>query len=319
MRFSRAITGAALLALSLLSGRAELVNGIKAVVHDSVITLEDVDELTAQTADVLTRQYHNQPEVFQQKMGEAAAENLEKLLARQLILREFSSAGYSMPENFIEEAVQARIRGQFGDRTTATRTLQARGITYEKFRQQIRDQIIVSAMREKNISSGLIISPHKIDVYYQAHKDSFKVEDEVKLRIIVLNRPVDPSSTNAAALAQDLLAKLNAGESFEKLARENSQGSQRAQGGDWGWVEKSVLRKELADTAFSLKPGRHSGVIETPEAYYLMLVEDARAAHAKTLAEVREQIEKNLLLDEQKRIEKQWIDRLRKKTFVLFF
>ena len=57
------------------------------------------------------------------------------------------------------------------------------------------------------------------------------------------------------------------------MASVYSQGSQHNQGGDWGWVERSVFRKELADVAFTLKPGQVSDVIDTPQACYLMLVE----------------------------------------------
>ena len=60
------------------------------------------------------------------------------------------------------------------------------------------------------------------------------------------------------------------------MAAVYSQGSQQHQGGDWGWVERSVLRKELADVAFSLAPGQVSDPIDTPDAVYLMLVEDKR-------------------------------------------
>ena len=56
-----------------------------------------------------------------------------------------------------------------------------------------------------------------------------------------------------------------------------------------------------------------------PAEYYLMLVEDRRTAHFRPLTEVREDIERNLLLEEQKRIRQQWIDRLKKKTFVQSF
>lgn len=309
------LLGAAVLLGGGIPLRAELVNGIKAVVHDSVITVEDVEALNAQTEDTLRRQYYTQPQEFSRHMQKAEADNLDKLLRTELILHEFGSAGYKFPESLIDDAVKDEIKNRFGDRVTATKTLQARGITYEKFRQQIRDQIIVRAMREKNVSQSIIISPHKVEVYYLAHRDDFKVEDEVKLRMIVLNKPPGSDSASISKLADEILGKLNEGASFEEMAKVYSQGSQREQGGSWDWVEKSVLRKELASVAFSLKPGQHSGVIDTPEASYIMLVEDSRPAHCKPLLDVRDQIEKNLVLAEQKRLEEQWIERLKKKTF----
>ena len=80
-----------------------------------------------------------------------------------------------------------------------------------------------------------------------------------------------------------------------------------------------MLRKELADVAFQLKAGDRSGVIETGGAYYLMLVEDTHPQHVKPLTEVRGQIEQELLSQERDRLQKQWIERLRKKTFVRYF
>ncbi|PYI87670.1 MAG: parvulin peptidyl-prolyl isomerase, partial [Verrucomicrobia bacterium] len=67
------------------------------------------------------------------------------------------------------------------------------------------------------------------------------------------------------------------------------------------------------------KPGELSGVIETPEVIYLMLVEDRRPAHVKALSEVRGEIEKNMLTQERERIQKQWIERLKQKTFIRYF
>ena len=313
------IMGAIALAVNV---QAELADGIKAIVHDSVITYLDVEDLTAQTADVLRRQFRNQPEEFQKKMDEARGDNLEKLLSRELILQDFKTAGYNLPESVIDELVLERIHAKYGDRVTLTKTLQAEGITYEKFRQQVREQFIVEALRQKNISSEIIISPHKIEMYYQAHLDGFKVDDEVKLRMIVLEKSSDPGVPSPKALAQEILGKIKEGATFAEMATIHSSGSKAKQGGDWGWVENSVppvLRKELNDIAFTLKKGDVSGVIDTPEACYLMLVEDTRSSHTRSLGDVRQEIEKSLLLEERNRLEKQWIDKLKKKTFFRYF
>jgi hypothetical protein len=148
-----------------------------------------------------------------------------------------------------------------------------------------------------------------------------------------------------------------------------SQGSQRGQGGDWDWWEKSKLTKGLADVAYSLpvgkcsgvfsrtqgddywvyqydngqpKSARHYGVDPTtrkqilleekkvdnssalaglpgPQEFYLLKVDDAKPEHFKPLSEVRDYIEKNLSIAEKDRLEKQWLERLKKKTFVRTF
>jgi peptidyl-prolyl cis-trans isomerase SurA len=310
--------------LPVTGAEPELVDGIKAVVHDSAVTRLEVDALTGPAVEMLQRDYRGQESLIEKKVLEAEQANLEHLVARQLILHEFKS--FNVPETILDKDVDKRIEDiihdkYYGDRVRFNKTLQAEGITSEKFRQQIRDQFIEMALRQKNVASEVIISPNKVNMYYVAHRDDYKLEDEVKLRMIVLTNSPNPEAPQPAKLAQEILSQLNEGASFAEMAGLYSQGSARKDNGDWGWVERHVLRKELADAAFALKPGEHSGVIEThdPIACYLMLVEDKRSTHYKTLGEVRDEIEKNLLVEERSRLEKQWIARLRKKTFVQYY
>jgi len=317
MKFFRFIS---IFLLMLLAGRplrAELADGVKAVVNDTVITYSQVEEFTAPAADALRRQYPDAPDTFQQKLNDALSDSLEQLVERQLILRSFDAEGYQLPETYVDQLVQDRIRA-IGDRVTFIKTLQAEGMTVEQFRKNVRDQYIEQALRQKNVSSEIVISPYKVETYYLAHQDDFKLEDQIKLRMIVLNK-TSTDDTNTVQRAGEILAEIKKGATFAEMATVYSDGSQKNQGGDWGWVERSVLRKDLAEAAFSLAPGQVSGVIDTPESVYLMLVEQTRPAHVQPLGEVRDDIEKTLRTQEQARLEKQWIDGLKKKTFIRYF
>lgn len=302
-----------------MSVRAELVNGIKAVVHTSVITRAEVESDVLLLADEYRRLYGRQPEVFNQKIEAAFKESLDQSIERQLILRDFISAGYNLPESVIDEVVQREIKASFGDRATLTKTLQARGITYEKWRQQARERFLVNQLRLKNIYQETVISPYKIENYYNEHKTTYQVEDQVKLRMITLNKGDEDETEAARGLAQEILTKLKAGAAFSEMATIYSQGAQRSQGGDWGWAERKTLRSELADVAFKLKPGELSEVVETPQALFIMLVEDQRISHSRPIAEVREEIEQALLKLERDRLQKKYVEKLRKKTFVRQF
>ena len=244
---------------------------------------------------------------------------MDQLVERQLVLHEFKAAGYQMPEGVIDNEVRDRIHSRFGDRAKLTKTLQAQGLTFEKFRNDVRDQIIVEALRGKNISAEVIVSPHKIEAYYLDHKDDFKLDDQVKLRMIALKKSADSDAEQTRALANEIVAKLKDGATFEEMAAVYSQGSQRGQGGDWGWVERSVLRKELAEPAFTIIPGSNSDVIETSDSCYIMRVEEKKPSHVKPLSDVRDEIEKVLLTKERARLEKKWVEKLKRKTFVRYF
>jgi peptidyl-prolyl cis-trans isomerase SurA len=318
MTFSRFISIVALALGLALPLHAELADGVKAVVNDAVITYSQVEEFTAPAAEALRREYPDTPDTFQLKLNDALGDSLEQLVERQLILRSFDVDGYQLPEGVVDGLVQDRIRERFGDRVTFIKTLQAEGMTVEQFRKEIRDQYIVQALRQKNVSSEIVVSPYKVENYYLAHTNDFKIEDEIKLRMIVLNKTA-PDDTNTVHRAGEILAEIRGGASFQEMAKVYSDGSQKSQGGDWGWVERSVLRKDLAAAAFSLKPGEVSGVIDTPESAYLMLVEQTRPSHVKPLSEVQDEIEKTLRTEEQARLEKRWIDGLKKKTFIRYF
>ena len=183
-----------------------------------------------------------------------------------------------MPESFIEDQIAKDTRN-YGNRLTLTKTLQARGAHLENYRQRVRERVILAAMVDHFIPRDPVISPFKMETYYKEHQDKYKLEDQVKLRMIVVtNRPND-TSYSPKTLAEEILAKLNEGAPFADMAKIYSQGSQSAEGGDWGWVERSVLRPDLAEVAFSLKAGQRSGLIERPDGCYLMTVEESKMAH----------------------------------------
>src|SRR4051812_26911423 len=98
---------------------ADLVDGIQAIVHDSIVTHQDVAELTRPALQSLERQYRGQDALFQTKLAEAERDNLEQLMSRQLILHEFKTS-YNVPESIldkdIDKEIEDRIKSQFGDR-----------------------------------------------------------------------------------------------------------------------------------------------------------------------------------------------------------
>jgi peptidyl-prolyl cis-trans isomerase SurA len=319
MKFFRLIPVFAMAFCFALPSRGELADSILAIVNDTVITRAQLDIFTEPAVESLRRQFADQPDAFQRELTRTLNDGLEQLVERQLILHDFDSQGYKLPDSLVNQLVQERIRGRFGDRVTLMKTLQAQGMTYEKFREQVRDQFVEDYMRRnKGGSQQIIISPYQIENYYLTHQESFKVEDEIKLRMIILNK-TSAADTNTLNLAREIQSKIKEGATFQEMASVYSQGSPQHQAGDWGWVERSVLRKELADAAFALPVGQMSDVIDTPESCYLMFVEDKHPAHVRSLREIHSDIEKTLRTQEQARLQKEWVDGLKKKNFVRYF
>ncbi len=258
--------------------QGQLVNGLRAVVGDAVITDYQVRATAGPAIDLLRTRLGGRSEEFQRHASKTLADALEQLVERQLIMHEFNSKGYTLPDKVVDEVVEARIKERYGDRATFVRTLRAEGMTLEKMRRQVREQIIVNAMLDKNVSAQLIVSPYKVETYYKENPDEFRVEDRVRLRLIVLDRTAAPSFEQRKALACEVLKKIKDGASLAEMASVYSTGSQRARGGEWGWATRTELFKGLSDIVFELEPGKVGPLIGysgQPTDYWICLYDDS--------------------------------------------
>lgn len=332
---------------------ADVVDGVAAIVNDKVITYSEVREYVQPVVQQLRRQFSGNELI--EKVRAAQMDALNNLIQRALIIQEFRSKEYKLPETVVDSEINDIITQEFGgDRTAFVRTLQAQNMTLARYREQIEERFIVQAMLAHKTQQNVVVSPFRIEKYYKEHLDDYKLDDQIKLRMIFLSRsapPATPASTNAPAtevtgtnevaatgetnvaatapapppvdphrlLADEILAKLEAGAKFEDLAKEFSEGKESKQGGDWGWVSRDSLRKEINAVAFALKAGQHSQVIETEQGYYLLQVDDVKPAHTRPLAEVRDEIEKTLLADQRTKMQDDWVKELRRKAYIRLF
>lgn len=302
----------------------DLLNGVAAIVNESVITVADVELYTDRAVRAAYQQLIplGRAAEFERRRQTILRDGLDQLVERELILHEFKTAGYNLPESIIDDVVNSRVKEEFGDRLTLTKTLHLRNQTYESFRKDERDAFIVAQMTIKNINQNLFISPKKIERYYTENKERYTIGDRAKVRMILIDK-----SRHAVGeprkIADSVHGRAAAGEDFGKLADEFSDDARRFKGGlrgDQGWVENkdSDLRKELREFAFKAKAGDLSPVIETEGALFIVKVEGREDSRVRPLSEVRADVESTLKSVERERLRKQWINRLRAKAFIRF-
>jgi parvulin-like peptidyl-prolyl isomerase len=295
--------------------------GLAAVVNGRPIFDSKIRERMSPTVETLRRQYTNNPAMLEQKLKEQQLDALERLIEDELILNEATEAGREVTEKHLDLYIQNQIQTRYYDSNVFLKTLAANGTTVEAFRERHRRDDLIVAARQEQVAAIPPPTPEQIEQYYRAHEKEFWVDESVKLSLIVINK----NATNGPAavefqrkLAAEIHARAADGGDFANLAQLYSQGSQARQGGDWGWVERRVLRKELGDAAFSLKPGGLSDVIETEEACFIMRVADRRPGALKSMAEVRDDITKTLQAQQRSAAIKQWLAKLRAEAFVQY-
>jgi len=317
LRFLPAIAlAASLIAVPSPVQGQDVLNGIAAVVNSDVITYSQMRDLVGEKERALRSQY--QGEELVNKIKELRLGAINDLIDRQLILQEFKTKGYQLPDYFIDQHVSQIIRGDFGgDRQAFLRTLQAQGFTLDRFKQLERDKIIVSEMRRNAIKGTVNIQENRIADYYKAHLDQYTSPEQIKLRMLVIRG----SGDNPAPRKQieEIRAELMKGGEFADFAKLYSQGSEQDIGGDWGWVDRKKLNEELTKVAFSLKPGEISKIVELGDSYYLLYVEAKKAATAKSLKELHDEIEKTLIQQDRQKLQEDWLKKLRKTAYIKIY
>ena len=134
--------------------------------------------------------------------------------------------------------------------------------------------------------------------YYQKNQKSLGIPEQVRVRHILVK--VDPNTTEdkrrqAKAKAEGLLDRLKKGESFEELAKaESDDQSSRARGGDLGYIIPGQMVKDFEDVAFYSNPGEISDIVETRYGYHIIRVDEHLEARARSYEEAKELIKTRL-------------------------
>lgn len=243
------------------AAHAELIRrtGIAAIANESIVTIQEVDMASASAREGLTRVLSHKPEQLNIEVARAQNDALEHLIERRLILDDFKTSGLIFPDSIIADQINDLIRTRYGNRAALIKELQHEGMTSESFRQRQKENLILRAMEGRNVKDQLLISPAKIEAYYQTNLAKYKLNDQVRLRVIDLGRDALDSADATRKLAQEILAKLNEGADFAQMASIYSFSS-RKEGGDWGWFEEGKLSKGFSEISHGLDGGKHSGV-----------------------------------------------------------
>ncbi len=306
--------------------KAEVVDGVAAVVNKDVITISQVRELVGSRERSLRETYKGAE--LDAKIKEMRTSAVKDLIDRSLVLQEFKKLqanGANIPDYVIDDRVNTIIREEFGgDRSAFVRTLQAQGYTLTKFKEVEKDKIIVQAMRQSKIDNNFVISPTQVQAFYNKNKVSYATPEQVKLRMIVIREGSSgdvPDVGSKKELAKEIRDKIAGGAEFERMAQMYSEDESTQQvGGDWGWVERNTLNEQLTAVAFSLRPGEVSPVVSVDggkgATYYILMAEARKNATVKPINEVRDQIEKNLIQQEKMKAQDRWLETLRQKAYI---
>lgn len=150
------------------------------------------------------------------------------------------------------------------------------------------------------LEAGVTVTQDDLRSYYDQHRDQYKTPEQVKVSHILIKTPlpgpdnkVDEKGTaEAQHRAEELLKQVKSGANFEDLAKKYSEDTGSAkQGGSLGWIGRGQTVPEFEKAAFSLPKGQMSDLVKSSYGFHIIRVDDKQEAHAKSLDEVKSEIE----------------------------
>ncbi|MBI3128254.1 MAG: peptidyl-prolyl cis-trans isomerase [Candidatus Tectomicrobia bacterium] len=242
-----------------------------------------------------------------QRRGEALRSLLEQMVERRLMLQRFRESGEHVDEGQVRAYVEAVAR-QYGPEGFDA-VLREDKIDREKWVQTVRETLEIEQLLGREIYSKLSASEEEVRAYYARNRERFRVGRRWRVRQIV-------AGTEEAA--EKLRARLLQGASFEQVARSESQGPERARGGDLGFFESGELPESIEAVIKYLDEGEVSRVVGSPSGYHLFQVTERRSAGIRPLESVREEIMGELLSQKGREQIERWLASLKEKASIRY-
>jgi peptidyl-prolyl cis-trans isomerase SurA len=257
--------------------KTDLADSIVVVVNDDVITKNDLDQRMAFVEKNMKAQNVPlpPPEEFRKQV-------IERMIVERCQLQTAKEDGLRVDDLTLDRAL-ARIAEnnkmslqQFRDQ------VEHEGTPYGRFRETIRDEILMQRVREREVESRIQPSESEVDNYIAAQNGTGAAASyELDLAHILVGIPENATAEQIAARrnkAEDLLRQLKAGADFTKIAATYSDASDALQGGDLGWRNQDRLPQLFLDAVGQLKDGEISSVVKSANGFHIIKLVGKRTA-----------------------------------------
>jgi len=249
------------------------VDRIVAVVNNEVITALQLKGKVDQAVRQLQRQGVELPpaKVLERQL-------LERLIIEHAQLQLARDTSLRVDDVTLERAVE-RIAGNNKLTVDQLRAaLDKDGVSWTHFRDEIRTEILLTRLREREVDSKIVVTDAEIDNFLSSNPDAFSGQ-EFQVAHILLGAPEGASPQQIEALrarAESVMARLRSGEDFSRVAAEVSDAPDGLSGGSLGWRPLDRLPALFADAARNMRPGETSPVLRSASGLHIVRLVDRR-------------------------------------------
>jgi peptidyl-prolyl cis-trans isomerase SurA len=248
---------------------------VVAVVNDEAITQYEVDEARRIVLQQLKQQNVQQPatDVLEKQV-------LERLITERALLQYAKDSGVKVDDTQVERTIQ-RIADDNKLTVDGLRQALAKdGVPYVKYREDVRNEIVLQRLREREVDSRITVSDAEVETYLATIKSQVGGDTEYRLAHILVLVPEQASAEQIEAKrrrAAEALRNIRDGADFGQVAAGFSDASDALSGGNLGWRSGARLPAVFLETVRAMKVGEVSPVLRSAAGFHIVKMLDRRS------------------------------------------
>jgi len=264
-----------------LSSRGVPLDGIAAIVNDGIVLRSALDQQVA----TVTQRFEQQGQALPPR-NLLRQQVLERLVTQEIQVQRAARLGIKVTDEALNETLAdiAKRNGiQFADLPA---TLESQGINYARYREEVRQELTLNLLRQRDVYSRIYISPREIEQCSERRKSSPEQDMEYELAHILVSVPASATpeqSEERAVRAQGIYDRASRGEDFAQLAAAYSDAGTALDGGSLGWRRVNQLPSFAAEAIVRMQPGDVTEPIRTPSGLHIFKLRDRRSATSNAM------------------------------------
>jgi len=249
------------------------IDRIVALVEQTVITEKELNDRIKTLVNQLNKQKIEIPptDVLQKQM-------LERMVLEKLQISFAQQTGLKVEDALLDKTIERIAEQNKLDLAEFKKALASEGMSFRRFREDLRNEILLSRLKEREVDSKLSITEAEVENYLSLQSKE-QQSDEYNLSHILIRTPEDASPNKLAELkrkADDAFNQIKSGKDFAQVSAALSDAPNALEGGQLGWKNITQLPSLFADAVRNLKPGQTTEILRSANGFHIIKLNERR-------------------------------------------